>query len=172
MDVILKHVIGTLALIGLVITAGLAYTTTASYVEVEATKVQLKQITEYVSLNLIEVISLVNFANYPNKQIKGLNLPKNIGGKAYVIKLIVKGDKCYVRAELAAGTVYTESLIPINFNSEDIRFLTEMEFIQGEGGEVYSGIIYGGNSNTFVWAELIRPNGEIIAGLGWREMGG
>lgn len=171
MDVILKHIIGTLALIGLVITVGLAYTTTASYVEAEAAKVQLKQISEHVSLNLVEVISLVSFANYPSKQIKGIDLPTDIGGKAYMVKLMVKEDKCYVRAELATGIVYTESLIPIKPN-ENVRFLTEMEFIQGENGEIYSGIIYGGNSNTFVWAELIRPDGEMVAGLGWKKTGG
>ncbi|MEM0253075.1 MAG: hypothetical protein QXK78_00705 [Candidatus Bathyarchaeia archaeon] len=171
MDVILKHIIGTLALIGLVITVGLAYTTTASYVEMEVAKVQLKQIAEHVSLNLIEVISLVSFANYPSRQIKGIDLPTDIGGKAYMVKLMVKEGKCYVRAELATEVTYTESLIPIK-PDEDIKFLTEVEFIQGENGEIYSGIIYGGNSNTFVWAELMRPNGEIIAGLGWRKIGG
>lgn len=170
MDVIIKHVIGTFALIGLVITVGLAYTTTASYVELEAAKVQLKQIAEHVSLNLIEVISLVSFANYPNKQIKGIDLPTDIGGKAYAVKLMIKEDKCYVRAELATGTAYAESLIPINSN-ESIRFLTEIEFIQGEHGKIYSGIVHGGN-NAFVWAELIRPGEGLVAGLGWMKTGG
>jgi hypothetical protein len=165
MDIPLKHVIGTIALIGLIISATLAYTIITSYIEADVAKKQLQQIAEHVALNLVEIISLVNFAHYSTTEpmIKILNLPVDLGGKAYTIQLINKtnqGEGCYVTATLVSRTdVTASSLIPLNSTQTQLTLITDTNgnFTLGKNEIMrYSGIVYGGTE------EIRNSTGQII----------
>jgi len=185
MDVPLKHVIGTVALIGLVIAVGLAYTVITSYIEAEAARKQLEEITEFVSLNLVEIISLVNFANYTgNIQMKIINLPADLGGKAYLIRLVNEtGQECQVQAQLVTrNDVSAKSPIPLSSSEAKIKLITDSEGTLKVGeGEIkqifYSGTVYGGDHDIVVWAKKVYSTEEAEvstwAGIGlWKTMGG
>jgi hypothetical protein len=177
MDVPLKHVIGTVALIGLIIAVGLTYTTITSYIEADVTKKQLEQIAEYVSLNLVEIINLVDFSNYQTaKMNKTLKLPSDLSGKAYLIKLVneTEGEEgYYVYVQLVTQQdVYARSHIPLNSTKTRLKFLTNI-IVYGGTQEIRNaeGQIIGFRQ-VFVWAEM-RSLDEIVAGIDtWNSMGG
>jgi hypothetical protein len=107
MGIPIKHVIGTVALIGVVIAVGFSYTIITSYIDADIMKQQLNQIAEYVALNLIEITSLVNYANYSGTpMMKILKLPSDLGGRTYSISLLKlvseTGQGYYVEAQLVS----------------------------------------------------------------------
>jgi hypothetical protein len=85
----IQHIIGTVSLIGLVISAGLFYAVFTSSVQDDNRKKVLAQISESVALNLEEMINLVKFSKYSSDYlIKIIDLPTDVGGKAYQIQLV------------------------------------------------------------------------------------
>jgi hypothetical protein len=180
MDIPLKHVVGTVALIALVIAVGLSYTIITSYIEAEVARTQLEQIAEHVSLNLVEIVSLVNFANYTgNTQMKIIKLPTDLGGKAYMIRLVNEtGQGCYVKAQLATrNDVTASSPVPINSSETQLRLITSEEGTLKVRGEelkeiYYSGMVYGGDHDIVVWGLKVSLN-VTWAGIGlWKSSGG
>lgn len=180
MDVPITHIIGTAALIGLVISISLAYWIIVDYVEVNVLRAQLEQIAEYVSMNLVNLISLTEFAygdlSSPTIMIKTLNLPENLNEKPYLIKLIIEGGKCYVKAELAARKdIYAKSPIPLNSTRAHVIIATEENISEISGifpEETIriSAIIYGGNPSIVVWCWKYDSD-TMYAGLGVRAGG-
>jgi len=176
-------VIGTIALIGLVIATGLAYTIITSYIEAEVTKQQLNQIAEHVALNLVKIANLVNFANFLNNAtiMKVLRLPLDLGGKAYVIKLINEtrqGRGCYVYVQLVVRKdVAASSPIPLNSTQAQLILITDGEGtlqIRGEKTNMiqYSSTIYGGAQDIVVWGWK-KDESTTLAGIGvWKSGGG
>lgn len=180
MDIPLKHIVGTVALIGLVIAVGLSYTVITSYIEAEVTRKELEQITEHVSLNLVEIISLVNFANYTgNIQMKIIKIPEDLGGKAYLVRLINEaGQGCFVEAQLVTrNDIIARSPIPVNSTKTQLKLVTFEEGILQVRGESlkaihYSGTVYGGAHDVVVWGKKENFN-VTLAGLGlWKIFGG
>lgn len=197
MDVPIKHVIGTIALIGLVIAVGLSYSIITSYIEADVIRKQLEQISEHVALNLVEIVSLVNFANFVKDRpmMKILDLPSDLGGKAYIIKLVkvegtdqIKGH--YVQAQLATREdVYARSSLPLNATQSQIVLITDTTGklpVTGEDKIIeYSGSVYGGTQEirdktglvieqryVVVWG--LKVNATLtLAGIGvWKLEGG
>jgi hypothetical protein len=172
MDVPLKHIIGTVALISLVIAVGLAYTLITYHIEAEVTRKQLEQIAEYVSLNLVEIVSLVNLANYSgNVQVKIIEIPEDLGGKAYMIRLTKEAGRGYcVEAQLSTRKdIVASSPVPINSTETQLKLITEDEGtlkVRGEAKAVYySGAVYGGAHDVVVWGEKVSLN-VTWAGIG------
>ena len=182
MDVPIQHVIGTVALIALLIAGGLAYTAVTSYIEAEAAKRQLDQIAEYVALNLVELVSLVNYANFLNNKtmMKLINLPSDIGGKAYSITLInetTQGKGCYVQASLVVRKdVAVSSPIPLNSSQTQLRLATDDEGVLLVGWRrtdtiQYRGTVYGGTQDTVVWGWR-KDDNTTWAGIGVEKFQG
>lgn len=151
MDILLKHVIGTVALIGLVIAAGLAYTIITSYIEADVRKQQLKQIAENVALNLVEITNLVNFENlFADKNVtKVVDLPTDLGGRAYVIQLVngtSEGKGYYVYTYLLTRKdIDATSPIPLTTNQTQIVISC-------------SETVYSGTGNIVVWGRKTTIN--------------
>jgi hypothetical protein len=180
MDVPITHIIGTAALIGLVISVALAYTIIVDYVEANVLKPQLKQIAEYVSMNIVNLISLTEFAygESPSSTVvtKTLKIPRNLNEKAYLVRLVNEGGNCYVEVKLVArGDIYATSPIPLNSTRARVTIAATEEKIN----EVISGgfpdntitlttTVYSGNLNILIWC---WKNGTIYAGLGIRVGG-
>jgi len=122
LDISLKHIIGTVALLGLVISIGLSYAIITSYVETDVKKQQLGQIGEYVSLNLVEITNLVRLANSSDSpMIKTIDLPFDLAGRAYVIQILCSVEEgYYVHCYLVSQTnVFSDSFLPFNFEQTE-----------------------------------------------------
>lgn len=165
MQVSIQHVVGTTALIFLVISVGFYFYILSSYVQVDILKQQLGDAAEYVSLNLVEIVTLVNASNQPYViMVKAIEMPTDIGGRAYVVEIINQtdlGKGCYVHVYmLSRPDIEAESLIPLNATQSWIRLETN--------NKVYSGreLL---NQTVVVWG---RQYGEVIeAGIGVQSKG-
>jgi len=172
MPVSITHVIGTVALLGMLIAVGFAFSLISSVIEADLMKGQLGDVAEYVALNLGEVISLVDASNYPGVTMtKAIELPETISGKSYNIMLLNQtGLGCYVQASMVSRPdVYARSLIPLNITGSGVWLRDETVKAPGSWWWTYLGdkvIPTNGTSAGFrylVWAHWER---EIEAGLG------
>lgn len=172
MHVPIQHIIGTIALIGLVISACLAYGIIASYFETGVYKQQLQQVADYVSLNIVEIANLANFTSLEftsnNTLVKAIDLPLDIGSKAYAVELMNSyGQNLYnVTAYLLSQKdIRATSLMPFA-SARCLLETTAQTFIVNNGQAIVtsSPIIYGGNNNAVVWAW--KGSGNLTAGLG------
>jgi len=180
MDVPLTNVIGTIALIGLVITSALAYSIVTSYIETNVLKQQLNQIAEYVALNLVEIVNLVNFANFLNNgtMMKILKLPSDL---PYLVKLVNEthsGRGYYVQTQLVERSDITGSaLIPSNATETGTIFVIDssgtLNIVKGDAGSIrYCNTVYSGAQNIVVWGWKKADN-TTWAGIGsYTHVGG
>jgi hypothetical protein len=141
-------------------------------------KEQLNQIAEYVAVNLVEMTSLVNYANYSGApMMKILNLPIDLGGRAYDISLLklasAVGQGYYVQAQLVTRKdVSGNSLIPFNSTQTHLTIITDGDGSLTIGGETrtikYSGMVYGGTPDIVVWGWKENET-NMWAGIGvWK----
>lgn len=167
MDVPIQHIIGTVALIGLVISAGFAYTIITSYIEGSVIEQQLKQVSEIVALGIVEMVNLSNFTNFGrnNTMMRTIDLPIDVGGKAYAVQLMKETDQTegynVTSYLLTDHNVKASSFVPFNFNSTS----SELYWVkEGKIAVISELTIYGGSDKTVVWA---WSGGDITtAGLG------
>jgi hypothetical protein len=165
-EVSIQHIIGTVSLIGLIISAGLFYSIFTSFVQDSNSEKQLGQISENVALNLEEMINLVKFSKYSRDyMIKIIDLPTDINGRTYKIQLVndsTTNKGLYVHAFLATQqTVSADSAIPYNpglYSSDDTPLIfntTDIIYKINVGVEnlivACSGTIYGKNG-VVIWA--------------------
>ncbi|MEM2169421.1 MAG: hypothetical protein QW186_06425 [Candidatus Bathyarchaeia archaeon] len=175
----IQHIIGTAALIGLAISAALAYQITVGYIETSVLQSQLNQTAEYVSMSMANMISLTEFTYgilSTGTVIKRLSLPVDLSGKTYIIRLVKEVGRYRVRVEIdGRSDLYATSPILVNSTATSILILTdetiqEFENIRLSDESVKpKTYVYGGNPNIVIWCEKI---GDVIyAGLGLREPG-
>jgi hypothetical protein len=180
-EVSIQHIIGTVTLIGLIISAGLFYTIFTSFVQDSNREKELGQISENVALNLEEMINLIKFSKYSSDYIiKIIDLPTDVGGRAYKIQLVNDNGSLYVHAFLTTQqTVSADSTIP--YNSGDIPLklnATETIYNITVGVDnlkiACSGTIFG-KDGTVIWANPDWSNSTgnspslITIGIGWVE---
>lgn len=168
---------------GLAVSLVLAYYIIVSSVETNVLKTQLNQVAEYVSMSISNVISLVDFTYGKFKEnvtvSKSLNLPTDLSGKAYIVRLVNETGGFYVLAEIPGRSdLYAKSPIPIR-SSVNIQIVKERIAIIREHGIIMipedftikpSNYIYGGNPNAVVWCEY--GGNTLYIGLGLRGSGG
>jgi hypothetical protein len=176
----IQHIIGTVSLIGLVISAGLFYAVFTSFVQDDNRKKVLGQISESVALNLEEMINLVKFSKYSSDYlIKIIDLPTDVGGKAYEIQLVNDSNRLYIHTFLAAQqTLNANSTIPYNSGEIPLKWnTTDTKYEINAGVDnlkiACSGTIYGKNG-IVIWANLdwdylTAVPVSITIGIGWVE---
>lgn len=172
-EVSIQHILGTVALIGLVISATLAYQVVVGYVETNILKSQLKQVAEYVSLNIVSLVNLVEFAYgelSTETVTKDLNLPVDLGGKSYLVRIVKEGDAWCVEAALATrADLNAKSPIPLSSTRALVRFITDPSSADGPSDEnvAVAAELYGGDPKALIWCE--NKYGEYLCvGLGRR----
>jgi hypothetical protein len=181
-EVSIQHIIGTVTLIGLVISAGLFYTIFTTFVQDDNRKKELGQISENVALNLEEMINLIKFSKYSSDyMIKIIDLPTDVGGRSYQIQLVNDTNRgLYVHTFLTTQqTVSADSTIPYNSGDIPLKFNTAETIYNINVGVdnlkiACSGTIYGKNG-VVIWAnpDWNNSNGNspslITIGIGWVE---
>lgn len=179
MNIQIQHVIGTVALIGLVISASLCYEIFTSFAQNDNRRKELGQISEDVALNIEEMINLVKFAKfssyYSNYTVKIIDLPIDVGGKSYQIQLL---DSFKVHAFLTDDTsTSADSTIPFNLGDIPLHLNTTAQVYKLSVGIdntqiSCSGTIYGKNG-TIVWAypdwrdSIGNSPTNMTVGIGW-----
>lgn len=181
MHVPIQHIIGTVALIGLVISVGLAYTIETSSVQQDIAQQQLAQVSEVVALKIAEIVNLANFANFGNftrndTMMMTLDLPLDLAGRAYAVQLMngTTGDQgYYVNSYLVAqSTTSASATVPFNPAQGSVQLTTDaanasnLYWVEtGTEAVTSSIVIYGGNSRAVVW--VWKGEGNVtLAGLG------
>jgi len=177
MHVPIQHIVGTLALIGLMISVGISYNIFITNVETDIRQKQLEQISENVALNLVELMNLAKFAQYGSSgyMMKAFYLPYDLSGRAYAIQIVsdTRGWG-YVHAFLATQpSVYADAQIPFNSGETQIKLYTAtdpIQHVQIDSTKIAcNGTAYGGN-DILVWAQQawVEPY-QINIGIGWVE---
>jgi hypothetical protein len=177
----IQHIIGTVALIGLVISAGVFYSLFTTSVQSDSKQKELSQISQNVSLNIEEMINLVKFetcsSQFSNYTVKIINLPQDISGDPYQIQLL-NGSQLQVNSFLASQKATSAtSTIPFNSGATTISMNTTTTVYQISVGADNtkidcSGLIYGEGS-VAVWACPVwdNPTGNapssVTIGIGW-----
>jgi hypothetical protein len=140
----------------------------------------LGQISENVALNLEEMINLIKFSKYSSDYlIKIIDLPTDVGGRAYQIQLVNDSNRLYVHTFLATQkTVNANSTIPYNSGEIPLKFNTTETVYKITAGVdnlkiACSGTIYGKNA-TVIWTNLdwdyfTALPVSITIGIGWVE---
>lgn len=181
MHVPIQHIIGTAALIGLVISVSFAYTILTSSVQQDIVQQQLAQVSEVVALKIVEIVNLANFANFGNftrndTMMMTLDLPPALSGRAYAVQMMdgVDNSQGYsVNSYLVAqNTTSASATVPFNSTQGSVRLTTDAADASnvywleaGTKAVISSIVVYGGNSRAVIWAW--RGEGNVTrAGLG------
>ena len=169
-SVTISHVIGTVALIGLFITAGMSYQIHFTNLREEAGAAQLQSIADYVSTAIMDVYSIGSSVRGDQLLFKTLEIPGQVAQSSYNISLIrvttVSGEQTFsVLARLTwKPTVYAESELP--FNGLDGLGLYNGTLPDGfEASSIQPRTyVLGGVSTSVVWYD--RASSSVTLGLG------
>jgi hypothetical protein len=175
-EVSLQHVIGTVALIGLMVSVCLFYGVFTSSVQQDSQEKQLQQISGTVALNAEELINLAKFSKYSQDyMVKVVDLPNAVGGAPYEVQLTSNSQGIYIHSFLAAQpSIYADATIPTNSGGTSIVTDTSSRTIKAGTDNTLitsQGTVYGKNA-TVIWASLtwsadaVEPD-QIKIGLGW-----
>ena len=183
MHVPIQHVIGTVALIALVITATLSFSIVSSDIEADVQEQQLRQISEKIASNIVELINIAKFSIFNYEPLmRTMDLPTDVGGATYTVQLVDgtgEGKGYYVKANLVTNQhIAAESSIPLNYTGTTQITLqnqpaTEQIPIGLHQTPINSNNIIYGKPGSVVWAQANwdSPNNATITsikvGLGW-----
>ncbi|MBO3804076.1 MAG: hypothetical protein JTT11_09475 [Candidatus Brockarchaeota archaeon] len=164
MPVITSHVIGTVAIFAFAATLTLYLYSVGSAESLAVTRGRLQTVSDYVAVRVVQVISMANASNTPSCIQSLIELPETIAGGSYWIALSDQGGYAVRGAMVLSPDVTTESLIPINSTSVNVRIVAQ-EGLAMDGVTVQSKV-YGGTKSVVVWGRRI---GNVIeVGLGRR----
>jgi hypothetical protein len=168
-------VIGTAALLVLVLSLAYAYQIVVTSMQMSAIQAQLSQVAEYVAQSVSDVVSLMEFAYgalSSGTVSKSLKLPTDLSGKPYLVRLESDGESCYVRVEVSGmGHLYARSPVPVKNATVLVRVVADEGFELSDERVKPRPCVYGGDARAVVWCEKrLEEQGYVIfVGLGVRE---
>lgn len=178
MDVPVSHVIGTVALILLVASVASYFVMTVSHIHTEILKQQLKEVANYISANLMEIIALLHFTDilYNTTMFKVISLPPDVSGYLYVVE--VGGDEVYEKGAqirlylLSRNNIEVFLRLPLETVGTSIKLFTvndDATLLLARNGLIRpSGRLYSGQNNVVVWGWKENVT-SIWAGIGFLE---
>jgi hypothetical protein len=116
-SVVIPHIFGTIALLSMFFTIGSYYEGFFAKLKMEAYQVQLGQVSEYISSNLIDLVILSRLSDEDTFLVKTVDVPQEIGNRFYRVSLLemksVFGeDSLKVVSELESLGIYSMSDLP------------------------------------------------------------
>jgi len=152
-DVVIPHVVGTVALISIFFIAGTYYANVYGFLRIEVEANKLEEIADHVASNIVDLVSLSYLITGDSILNKTVTLPKGVGDDIYTVRILnfsdpVTGEILYVvRAYLTLDpSVYGDSELPWTSGGR-------LSF------DPTASSISGGVENTIVWC---RKTGENI----------
>jgi hypothetical protein len=161
----MSHIIGTVAIIAFATTLTIYLYSIGNSQSLAIKSSRLKTISDYVAVRVVQMISMVNMSNTQSCVQSLLELPGTVASESYYLMLIDQDGYAVKGAMVLYPSVTTESIIPLNSSSVNIRIVTQDGLIID--GLTVQSKIYGGATDTFVWARRIGNLIEI--GFGRRS---
>jgi len=172
-SVTISHVIGTTTLIIVFISVTMFYTMSYLPLQTEALAQQLQEVTDYVSANIVDLVSLCFISPTDQLLIKGLEMPENIGTYFYSVTLqnatnpVTQEKLLMVRAFFdSRPTIYRESLLPWSMEGK-LKIWNGAGINNPRLQPRFS--VSSGASNMVVWA--LKQDEDITVGLGVMNTG-
>jgi hypothetical protein len=172
-SVTISHVIGTVALIGLFITAGMSYQIHFANLSEEAGVAQLQSITDYVSTAIMDIYSIGSSVEGDQHLVKTLEIPGQVAQSSYNVSLIrvttISGEQTFsVLARLTwKPTIYAESELPFN-GMDGLRLYNGTLPLGFHATSVQPRtFVLSGASTVVVWYD--RAVSSVTLGLGVRS---
>ncbi len=172
----IQHIIGTAALLVLVLSLAYAYQVVVTSVQISAIRTQMNQVAEYVAQSVSDIVSLTEFAYgalSSGTVSKSLKLPADLSGKPYLVRLESREGGCYVVVEVSGlSDVYATSPIPLKNATAAVWIVADGGFELSDARVKPKPYVYGGNPKAVVWCEKTWLEGQgyvILVGLGLRE---
>ncbi len=164
-SVTISHVIGTITLLMVFTAVTMFYTMSYFSLQTETLAQQLQEAADYVSANLVDLVSLCHISPTDQLLIESLEMPENIGTYIYSVtiteqtNLITQEKLLMVRAFFASRpSIYRESLLP--WSTVKIWNGTEIDDPKLQP----SLYISSGTQNVVAWA--LKQGEETTVGLG------
>jgi hypothetical protein len=117
-SVTITHLIGTVALMAIFLSVGSYYTMSISTLRREVIAVQLKGIANYISSDIVDLVSLCYISEINQTIIKSLNLPEGVTAYGYEITIEKTAQGMRVQTNLISESeVYGEYILPWSADS-------------------------------------------------------
>ena len=164
---IIPHIIGTVTLLILFSITGVYYSLSYSSLQSEIMVSNLQEVADYVSSEIVDLVSLGSLSAEGQLLIKELQLPEKIGGHVYNLTITESGDTLKVQVYLRSDpSVFGESILPWLIGGYIQPF-------NGTGASINSTritpqtTISSISKNPVVWC--MRNSGKITFGFGVME---
>ena len=166
-QVALPHVIGTVTLIGLLGIVIFYANDLNMHVKFESAKTQLRDISEYVSSEIIAMANIANLGHNSSVIYRVIDIPDDVNGYGYAIEIVNDSGAWIVRAYLDRyPSIKAESYL---YLSGGINISTDIEIIQVDNGRIITGYkLYSGVRYPVVWCRFEGMN--VTIGIGRFEV--
>jgi len=179
---IIPHIFGTCALIMLFFAVGTYYNGFFTNLNSEAYRAQLGQVADYLSSNIIDLVTLSQLTEGDQFLVKVVEMPTFIGERVYNISLTTMtpsyGDADLIRiiTRIDALNIYATSDLPWSLNS-NIRIYTDqtphahMSFNKTLTSDAAIGQAAKTKKPAAMMVWCLKENNNITIGLGVMERG-
>ena len=166
-QVALPHVIGTVTLIGLLGIVIFYANDLNMHVKFETAKTQLRDISEYVSSEIIAMANIANLGHNSSVIYRIIDIPDDVNGYGYAIEIVNDSGTWIVRAYLDRyPSIKAESYL---YFSGGINISTKVEIIQVDNGRIITGSrLYSGVRYPVIWCRFEGMN--VTIGIGRLEV--
>lgn len=166
---VFSHILGTIALIGIMTSTILLYSSILIYSKFTIAKTMLSEVANYIASEITDTGVLYNLGANTGF-FRRLYIPKGVEGQGCTIEMVQEPDGYYlevyldtakwVRAKVKIGTTLPGN---IEYNT-DISAVYEITL---SGKTVaYSGLIYSGIKNPVIVC-IKKNDGKVLISLGW-----
>jgi len=164
-SVVISHLIGTVALIVLFGIVATNFTIHYSLLQLEVLVYNLQEVSEYVSSEISDMVSLSYLSTGDQLIFKELEVPKNVGGKAYDLQITSSEGLLKVVANSSAS-VYGEALLPWSL-AGNIGIFNGTQ----PGGRILARPKVSSASEETLVVWCLKEGQKIVFGLGYMEEG-
>lgn len=168
---VFSHILGTIALIGIMTSTVLLYSSILVYSKFTIAKTMLSEIANYVASEITDTGVLYNLGANTGF-FRRLYIPKGVQGQGYTIEIVQEPDGFYLEVYLDTAK-WVKAKVKIGTTQpSDIEYNTDVSTISEVilSGRIikYSGLIYSGIKNPVVVC-IRKDNDKVFISLGWVE---
>ncbi len=166
-SVVMAHLIGTVSLLVIFTVVGTYFTIYYSSLRSEVIASNLQDAADYVSSQIVDLVNLCFTSTEDQLLIKELEIPQQVGGSVYIIKIAYSEDLVKIVAYFFSNpSILGESLLPWSTGGN-------IEFFNGTDPGISDPRVKPRTSisslheNLIVWC--LKKEGRITFGLGVME---
>jgi len=166
-SVVMSHLIGTVSLIVLFSIVGTYCTIYFSSLQPEVLADNLQGVSEYVSAEIVDIVSLCSLCTEDQLLVKKLEVPELIKGNAYNLSITRSESSLEVLAQVSLNpTIFGEALLPWSTEG-NIKFFNGTDPGVNDSRIIPKVSVSSFSENLAVWC--LKRSGRITFGLGLME---